>query len=374
MSVEDKIKKASARNAELLAAIAETNNAEPTASEHDRSITSLEKEISISEKSKNLLEQKKTLTQANHERYRDSHVKRFFYKAAGKKERYHEKASEEEQKHFTVLSELHQIEKAIEGLQVERENSLALKPDIDREAKRHRDAVAELDTLYNSIFGGPTPDFPQEDQVEQRCAQASKEFRELAQAETQERSAVTFLTKAARLAGSARMSMDSALDYSRADMFGGGMMMDAMERSHLGKADKAIYEARMLAARAKDASPIVAEMPPVNVNTGNIMSDVFFDNIFTDMAFHEEIKRAMGELQRLLDTMMRELDASRNRQAGLLSQAQVAEQNLTNARQVLQTARSSIIEQVLTGTSASNITVPFSEDSQAPPPSYQASV
>lgn len=372
MSVEDKIRKASARNAELLAAIADTNNAEPTASEHDRSIASLENEILISEKSKNLLEQKKNLTQANHERYRDSHVKRFFYKAAGKKERYHEKASEEEQKHFTVLSELHQIEKAIEGLQVERENSLALKPELDREAKRHRDAVAELDTLYNSIFGGPTPDFPQEDQVEQRCAQASREFRQVAQAETQERSAVTFLTKAAKLANSARMSMDKALDYSRADMFGGGMMMDAMERSHLGKADKAIYEARRLAARAKEASHMVAEMPSVNVNTGNIMSDVFFDNIFTDMAFHEEIKRAMSELQRLLDTMMRELDASRNRHAGLLSQAQVAEQNLTDARQVLQTARSSIIEQVLTGTSTSDVTVPLSEDLQGPPPSYQA--
>lgn len=374
MSVSDKIKKAAVRNAELLSVIAETNNAEPTASEHDRSIASIEKEILVQEKSKNLLEQRKNLTQANHERYRDSHVKRFFYKAAGKKERYHEKASVEEQKHFAVLSELHQVDKSIEGLRVEHENSLTLKPDLDKEVKRHRDAVAELDTLYNSIFGGPTPDFPQEDQAEQCCVQASQEFRQLAQAETQERSAVTFLTNAVKLAVSAQGSMEKALDYSRADMFGGGMMMDMMERSHLGKADKAIAEARMLAARAKDASPIVADMPTVNVNTGNIMSDVFFDNIFTDMAFHDEIKRAMRELGWLLSFMNSELEASRKRHAGLLSQAQAAEQNLTEARQMLQTARSSIMEQVLNGSSTGNVTVPLSEEAQEPPPSYQSSV
>ncbi|CEJ89764.1 hypothetical protein VHEMI05589 [[Torrubiella] hemipterigena] len=348
--VETKIKQAAATNAELLTILANTEHAIPTAEEHDRLIADLQQQIAETEKKKKNVERKKNITQEQHEKYRDSRVKRFLYKATGKKERYQEKASAEEQKHFAMIQELRDTEDVLASLVSHLGGTVEVKPSLDAEAKKHKDAEIRLEDLYNSIFSGPTPSFPEEDVAEQRYIESSKAYRQAKMDEQKESTCATLLGEAKRQMSKAFQEIDRALQYSRADMFGGGMMMDMMERNHLSECQRWYSESQITVTRAQNASPMVGAMPQVYINTGNIMTDVFFDNIFTDMAFHKEIKRARGEMDRLWGALTHELAASISRRDALRGNATLAEQAVASAREILQVERSKIFDQVLRST------------------------
>jgi hypothetical protein len=73
-------------------------------------------------------------------------------------------------------------------------------------------------------------------------------------------------------------------------MFGGGAMMDMMERSALADAQRQADTARMLVAQARQLQPMIGDLARLDMPQGNIMSDVFMDNIFTDAHFHRKIQ------------------------------------------------------------------------------------
>lgn len=348
--VETKIKQAAATNAELLAILANTEHAIPTAQEHDRLIADLQNQISLTETKKKNVERQKNITQESHEKYRDSHVKRFLYKATGKKERYQEKASAEEQKHFAVIQELRETEDVLASLVSHLGSSLDTKPALDAEAKKHKDAEVRLEDLYNSIFSGPTPSFPEEDVAEQRYIDSSRAYRQTKMDEQKENTGVVLLHEAKGQMHKAFQEIEQALQYSRADMFGGGMMMDMMERNHLSQCQRWYDEARITITRAKNASPQIGAMPDAQINTGSIMTDVFFDNIFTDMAFHEEIKRSRAQLERVARALDHEFAAALSRRDTLRNNAAAAEQAVASAREMLQVERSAIFDRVLRST------------------------
>jgi hypothetical protein len=104
---------------------------------------------------------------------------------------------------------------------------------LDSDTKRHDKAQAELDALYQSIFDGPTPDVPGEDQMEYNVQQAKQHFdQSQAQAGT-EGMALQALQRADQTLHQASASMAEALKYSTYDMWGGGTFVDMMERDAL---------------------------------------------------------------------------------------------------------------------------------------------
>lgn len=84
-------------------------------------------------------------------------------------------------------------------------------------------------------------------------------------------------------------------------------MADAMERNALRNAQANASQVEMLVDQATRISPVVQPVGRVNIAQGSvsflsffaltsllihyraIMSDIFFDNFFTDMAFHSNI-------------------------------------------------------------------------------------
>lgn len=95
----------------------------------------------------------------------------------------------------------------------------------------------------------------------------------------------------------------------------------------------------MLVEQASRMSPDVHPLPQVNVAQGNLMSDVFFDNIFTDMQFHEKIKQSQFELERADRDLQAQRGSATQRHSSLNLQLQQQAQGLESARVALQKVR-----------------------------------
>ncbi|KAK0732438.1 hypothetical protein B0T21DRAFT_369009 [Apiosordaria backusii] len=344
--VRTKITAASAKNRELLTILQQTDHALPSLIQQRRLVTDLETEVKASDQRVAAVDRKRKKEYQEHEKYRDSVLKRFAYKATGKREKFEQRAAKEEQEYFEALQEEHRETQINKDVKSQLEQARQVAADLEREVSRHNDVQRQLDELYGRIFGGPTPGFPQEDEQERVAnakTQAYQATRGKAEAESQ----------ALRLLGEGQLRMkralgfmEEALMHSRRDMYGGGTFTDMMERNALSQAEREATLAKMLVAQAQRMSPMVADLPPINIDQGNLMMDVFFDNIFTDMAFHDKIKASRASVIRAAMAMDGQVSAARQRLSGLEGELRMREQEMREAREKLQKVRERVFESV----------------------------
>lgn len=347
--VEQQIRNNAARNRELLDMLANTDGADSTLAEHNRYLEDLRKQIRNSDIRIRKLNAEREKRLGERDKYRDSHVRRFMFKASGKKEKFEQRAEDGEREYFQALQDSHQEESVNSAIKTQLDEGERAEPELQQNVDRHNAAQMELDVMYKRIFDGPTPQFPEEDAREQRftaAKMAHQRTRALYDAETQ---AVDELNRADQCMAAALREVESALGFSRMDMFGGGAMSDMMERNHLSQADRQAMMARMHTDRAQRASPHVRDLPDVSINHGNIMSDVFFDNIVTDYRFHQEIKRGQAELLRCYNALQDIGNSADRRRMDLETQLKGQEQELTAAREELQRARERVFQSVARG-------------------------
>lgn len=210
------------------------------------------------------------------------------------------------------------------------------------EAATHQDAQRQLDALYDSIFSGPTPRFPEEDEKEREAERALQVYHDVRTRFETEQKATEHLRAAEQALCSALAAMASALDCSRMDMFGGGTFTDMMERNSLSDAQRRFHAAAMHVEQARSLSPQLPPLPHVQVTAGSIMSDVFFDNIFTDMAFHEKIQRSNAEMRQSATALSQMSAQCSDRNGQLQRELSQEESRLEASRQALQDVRASV--------------------------------
>lgn len=148
-------------------------------------------------------------------------------------------------------------------------------------------------------------------------------------------------------------------------MFGGGTMADMMERSELANAQRAADQARMMVMQAQQLQPAIQGFGAVNIPSGYVcpvlgvgscltlgfahtrsfMSDVFFDNIFTDYAFHQKIQRAARDLQRAYGQLQSVVQQSQGHLDMLARTGHDCANNLESTRGALERTRREIMEQ-----------------------------
>lgn len=359
---ESRIREASTKNSELLRVLAETDHARPALQEQIRFIGDLDNELGNTNRRIQQLEKKRKLELKDHEKYRDSHVRRFMYKATGQKEKFALKADKEEREYFEVLQEEHQAKQIQQNLQEQLRAAGEVRGELEQVAQRHDNAQQELDRLYQSIFSGPTPQLPQEDARERERDQMLQLYHDTRMRYEAEAHTAQFLGSAMHLIQKALMHIEQALSHSRMDMFGGGAMSDYMERQQLAQAEAMIQQAQQQVMRARQASPDIPQLPPININQGHILTDVFFDNLYTDMMFHDEIKRGRMEVYRFAAALKEQFDAAEGRKGVLEGQMRQKESNLEASRRALQEERNRAFERFGSGR-------PVEEDL---PPAYEA--
>lgn len=289
MSTQDTLLQAASKNAELLQRLNQTAHASSASQQYQAYLDDLDREIENCNSEIKQLEAKTTAELSDHKKYADSTMRRFMHRAVGRKERFAEKASKEEREYVEALAAENQAKSRREEWIKDRDEARKERAEFEHTDRIHKNLQAELDALYDSIFEGPSPDFPGEDEKELALRQASDAFNRVKGKHEAEIQAVKCLTDATRFMSQALFSLDDARSHSRIDMLGGGTLTDMMERDALSRAQTATDKAKMLVSQAQRLSPDVQSLGDTNIPHGHVMSDIMFDNIFSDRAQHDRI-------------------------------------------------------------------------------------
>ena len=373
MSIHNKIQQAAHQNEQLLRGLEETDAAPSQLKQQNAYIADLDSQINNTRKRVNDLKKKTASELKDHEKYRDSTFRRFAHKASGKKEKFAEKAAKEEKEYFDAIQEQKSAEDELAYVKQLRDEAEIRKNEITSQSNRHDTLQAELDALYNSIFAGHTPEFPDEDRKEEACNAASAQVQNLNQRLERERHILFLLGQTVVKLSAAREYLDGAYGMSQYDMFGGGTMASMQKRNYLERAESAIQQVRMLQQQVKQVAPEIPGLGQLNIAMGSIWSDVVFDNIFTDMQMHDQVKQSIVQVDRAGNKCS---DIIRQREAqekSLQREVDQAKAKLQHSRLELQQAREEAFRRVLGGAQANAAMGGFmSSGDEAPPPEYTA--
>jgi chromosome segregation ATPase len=371
MSIQSKIQQAAHQNEQLLRGLEETDAAPSQLKQQNAYIADLDTQLNNTRKRVNDLKKKTASELKDHEKYRDSHFRRFAHKASGKKDKFAEKAAKEEKEYFDAIQEQKSAEDELAYVKQLRDEAEIRKNEITLQAKRHDTLQAELDALYNSIFAGRTPEFPDEDRKEDACNAAHAQVQDATQRLERERHILFLLGQTVVKLSAAREHLDGAYGMSQYDMFGGGTMAGIQKRNYLERAESAIQQVRMLQQQVKQVAPEIPGLGQLNIAMGSIWSDVVFDNIFTDMQMHDQVKQSIVQVDHAGNRCSEIIRQREEQEKRLQGEVNSAKAKLQQARLELQQAREEAFRRVLGGGQANaSVTGVAPPAGEAPPPEY----
>ncbi|KIM41869.1 hypothetical protein M413DRAFT_27430 [Hebeloma cylindrosporum] len=284
-------------------------------------IKDLESQVLALKENIALLAEKTKKERKEHETLRDSTSRRLAHKLIGKKQEYLAKESKEEREYVEALEREiteRDNERVTQELLDEAKTVFA---DLTAKETKYESARAELDALYHRVFDGPTEAFPEDDRLEYELMDAVKRHERIQAALNSESKAAELLARAVKSMEFTQKAMQEAVIYSRHDMWGGGTLGDMLERNALRNAQANASQAEFLVDQARKFSPAVQPVGRVSIAQGSIVSDVFFDNIFTDIAFHSnidhlnhKIKQSAAQVLLATNRLKVERESARRRQ------------------------------------------------------------
>jgi hypothetical protein len=361
---------AAGRNQELLAVLSQTDNAPTALKQNSTYITDLETQIANTDKEITRLHRITEDERKDHIKYEESTFTRYMYKVRGSKgkARFAEKAGKEE-KEFV---EAWQKERETQESHAELTRALAAAKQeqqrLQGETTRHDQAQSELDRLYSSIFDGPTPEVPGEDQLESSLWNNKQWADNSTQHQNLQRRAAEALNATLHCLETASKDMSDALDMSRWDMWGGGTFTDMMERDALSRAQVGISESLRHMDEARRCQPGIPALSNINIDNGHFISDVLFDNIFSDMAQHDRIKNSAAQLQQALQQCRELLEKQKRTFHEAAIQCTQATEATNASRLELQRIRAEAFVRY----AGHGAPPPFQPSAQYAPPPFQA--
>ncbi|KAF1979005.1 hypothetical protein BU23DRAFT_563863 [Bimuria novae-zelandiae CBS 107.79] len=371
-STPEKILQAATLNTTLLAALHGLDASPSQLAQQLSYIADLKAQQSRLEKQVDALKKKTAAELKDHKRYNESTFRRFAHKASGRTERFNEKAAEEEKAYFDAIQAQKSAEDELGYVMQLLAEAEAKKEEYERDAKRHAELQRELDALYPSIFTGYTPEFPEEDERERACEEASARLQGVNQALEKERQVYDLVMKACgRLLDCKRLLL-SANDMSHMDLWGGGTFASMAKRNVLEQATSCLQQVRMLTGQIRSIDPSLdlQALGAVDIDPGDIWSDVVFDNVFTDMDMHRRIQAARTQLERALQRgaqLMKEQQAKEKERIAELSRVSA---ELRERRTELQWSREDAFRRVVGGEEVGERVMPSVDGEDEAPPAY----
>ncbi|THV03505.1 hypothetical protein K435DRAFT_279692 [Dendrothele bispora CBS 962.96] len=361
-------------HSDLLQTLASIEYAPSALAEQTRYLQDLRGELTkVKEKVEGLSEKTKK-ERKEHEDLRDSMVRRMASRVVGKKEKFEAKKQKEEREYIEALeTEMRERgnQSMLEEMIVE---AATTKLDLQEKSDRLKLVQQELSNLYETVFGGPTQEFPRDDQLESQLKSAQETYDSIQAHLNSNSQAVNLLDRAEKMMQTCLNHMNDALGYSTWDMYGGGTISDMMERNALSNAAMTASKAELLMQQAQRASPLVQPIPPLRVHDISMIGDVFFDNIFSDMAAHNKIERNKEELTQAHKRLKSELRAAKARAQQTGADLLEASEVLSECRNDLERFRRETFERVggISSPNRSNLEA-GGGSSESLPPTYERS-
>ncbi|OBT64759.1 hypothetical protein VE03_06505 [Pseudogymnoascus sp. 23342-1-I1] len=366
MHITEVLRATAADNDRLLKIISETGYAPTALQQSNNYVVNLKKDILAQEKL--LRDTKLTIAreEAEHKDYQTSHVKRLVYRLGGKREKFEQKASKEEQDWVEAVHRGFEVQKKLDLLNQNLAEATKMSADMENVVATYKEAESELDTLYKSVFQGPTPDIPGEDQQEAAVYQASTEFNWAQGNVDKGKQVKNLLTGAMRFLEEAARDVESARSNAKMDAFGfDSTFMDIAEANALTRVRQNVGQAEMLVCQARTIEPSVGSIGDVVHAQHHFMSEVLFDNVFSDKKKYDEIKRSQASIVKAKNSLQNTIQATNERLETAVANTMTAKQELEENRLQLQQIRAEAYQKTARGE-----LVPSAPG--GPPPTYWA--
>ncbi|KFY00740.1 hypothetical protein V490_01228 [Pseudogymnoascus sp. VKM F-3557] len=363
MAITEVLRATAAENDRLLKIMSETNYAPSAFVQSSNYVATLKTDIMAQEKL--LRDTKATIAreEAEHKSYQTSHVKRLAYRIGGKSEKFEQQASKEEQDWVDAVHRGFEVQKKLDLLNQNLAEATKTSAEMGTVAATYKQAEAQLDSLYRSVFEGPTPDIPEEDQREAAVCQASLEYNRAENNVEKEKQVKKLLTEALKFLHHAGLDIRSA--RSSASTWGGtNTYKDVAEASSLKRVKENVNRAEMLVMQAKRMEPQVGDIGGVVLAQNNFVSNVLFNTVSTDMKKFENIKRSQESILETENKLAGMIEATKDRLEVAEVTTSEAKQALEERRLLLQQIRAEAYQLAVRGE-----LVPAVPD--GPPPSYQ---
>ena len=340
MATKQKIRDSAALNASLLKTLSETDYAFSAHQQSTNYVNTLKQQIADEEKKLRELARVVSSEYADHRKYRDSHVRRFAYRITGKKEHFQETASKEEKEWLDAVQNELTAKKGLEHLKLTSAEAQKQNSELFDVLSLRNATQAELDQLYHSIFSGPNPDIPGEDEKENEVQQAENSFNTMQLQLRTEYQVKSILLNSKRYLEQAISDMRSALSSNTADCWGyGGKLAKMLESSALSRCQSHVSQVEVLITQAQRLQPAVRNVGVMEVARMNFFGDVIFDNIFSDVAMRRRLRESERKLLNAQGNLYRELHLEVERQQKARTELDEAKLLLDQKRQELQHAR-----------------------------------
>jgi hypothetical protein len=346
-TIQERIRSAATQNDQLLQTISETDYAVSALQQSNTFIANLKNQIQLEEKKYAETSRRVKAEYEDHKKYRDSHMRRLAYKIGGKKDKFESEATREEKEWLdAVAAELH-CKNALGGLNTQLAEATAVGAELDAVKKVHDEAENGLQALYSSIFDGPTPSMPEEDGKENETVAAEASFNMVQLRLSAERQARQTLRQADSLLKQAIGQIDRALQANTMDMWGFAKGYSEMaEYTSLNTTEQHVSQVRMLISQAQMIQPAISHIGDVNIAQMNFMSNVVFDNIFSDMNLRDRMQNSEAQLHRAEQNLHAELRAADERCERMQLEANQASMLLDQKRKELHSVRMAAFERI----------------------------
>lgn len=170
--VRESIAAAASQNADLLAELSSTDNAPVQYADAQKRTEFLEERLKAQKTEVYLHATAADVQLKRHKAFRDSFTKKLTYTVLRKKDDFTEKAKKEEDAYHDALGKRHKSEAQLAELEANKSTLQEETRTLEALLNRHGAAHVTLDSLYSSIFDGPTAGFPDEDTQEEKYTRA----------------------------------------------------------------------------------------------------------------------------------------------------------------------------------------------------------
>jgi hypothetical protein len=216
------LSEASRQNQTLLQILAQTEYAKPSSKTNAAYIADLQARIAKTDKELAILHTITEDERKDHVKYRESTVKRFVYKLGGSKgeKKFSDKASKEEREFVEAWQKERERRESRDELDRALKQAESDRIKLEADTAWNEKAQAELDALYQAIFGGPTPELAGEDQLEDAVRRSTEHFHASQSQLKVEQQALEALREAKVSLDKAAAFMQDAERASQGDIFG----------------------------------------------------------------------------------------------------------------------------------------------------------
>jgi hypothetical protein len=282
--------------------------------------------------------------------YYDSRFRRLAHTIRLKKSDFEHNIKWLESRYKSTIKELEDVRAELTKADTELAEAQQTQVVIEAAEADHKSALKALDTLYEAIFGGPTPGMPEEDQEELAVAEADHKLGELETKLRNEKQALEILDQAAPVLSRLVTHLAKAISASASGLENpGGDFMNDEERVAL-KAAKAIAdELDKLIQQAQAASTAVKGITIVKVPEGHYRGLPWRTNERREIEFYNTLFETRRQAIIRVDGLRQEQRRSRERIEALEQNVKDVQKDLQKGRVRLQEIRRNAFGEVMEG-------------------------